>query len=174
MKFNLTLIIMILSTFFLPGKGLSLEFGSAYNQFNGDVKSIYSGSNVSYGIDFSYGVSDRIQLFSHLDFLSVKGKTTYSKEDTTLSITPVEFGGRFVSGDKFKPYFGAGVGSYGYKEANEIGEVSGSGFGFFGEGGFFYYLGKMFFDLKIKYVSLKIDNVNLGAVKVYVGIGIRF
>jgi len=174
MKFRSVIVIILLSAVLIPGKSLSLEIGSAYNQFNSDVKDIYSGSNISYGIDLAYNISGTIELFIHTDILSAKGELTYTKEDTTLNLTPLELGGRFVFGRKFSPYFGIGVGSYNYKESNPIGNASGSGFGFFGEGGFFINFGKMFFDTKIKYVALKIDNVDLSNIKGLIGIGIRF
>ena len=170
----LILVILFLLTIVMPAKKMSFTVGAGYNQFNSDVKDIYSGTNISYSVDFAYRFAGKSEVFLHSDLLSAKGKLSHTGEDTTLKITPIEAGVRFAFGNRLAPYLGIGAGSYNYKESNPIGEASGSGFGFFGEGGIFFNAGSLFLDIKIKYVLAKIDNVDIGGLKGLLGFGIRF
>ncbi|MCI0470547.1 MAG: outer membrane beta-barrel protein [Candidatus Aminicenantes bacterium] len=143
---------------------------------------VYGKNNLSYSLDVGYKAAKYIQLFLHGEYFSTKGELTYTKEETTLTIIPVELGCRFMYGfakDMFCPYIGLGGGFYLIKEENVIAPFDEKKFGFFGETGFaFYFVKYCFLDLKARYVFLKIDGaegeVDLGGLALMGGIGFSF
>ena len=53
-----------------------------------------------YSVDIAMRITKSPGLFLHTDYLSKDGKTTFTREDTTLKITPIELGARFLIGSK--------------------------------------------------------------------------
>ena len=88
------LIIAVLGILFSPAaantKKLGLSIGAGYNNFSGIVKDVYSNTNISYAVDFSYRSSKIFELFLHTDFLSMKGNLTHSRGTSKLNIVPIE------------------------------------------------------------------------------------
>ena len=159
---------------------LTVGAGMRYVAEKDLFEEVYGDSHLAYSVDLGYKFGKSLQLFFHSDYLSVKGELTYTKEETTLTIIPLELGLRYQLGQKkLFPYIGAGAGYYMYKEDNPIDTVDEKQFGFFGEGGLkFYFVKSFFLDLKVKYVSLKVDgeegDINIGGMALIGGVGISF
>lgn len=149
---------------------------------NNLYEEVYGKNNLIYGIDFGYNFGKYFQAFLHGEYFTVKGELTFTKEETTLTIIPIEMGARvkYMFGkQQFYPYFGVGAGYYLYKEENIIGTVDEGQFGFFTEGGIdIYFIDNFFLDLKAKYTIFKVDGadekVDLGGLSLMGGIGISF
>ncbi|MCP5054585.1 MAG: porin family protein [bacterium] len=145
-------------------------------------KDIYSDTPITFGVDLAYRVLEPLEIFFHTDLFSIDGKLTFTEEPTTLKITPLELGGRYLlstknsKNQKFFPYVGAGAGYYMIKEDNAIGNLDEKRVGFFAEGGFrFYVAGSIFVDLKLKNVFVKSESgVNVGGFSYMGGVGISF
>lgn len=143
---------------------------------------VYGKNNLAYGIDFGYNFGKYFQVFLHGEYFSAKGELTFTKEDTTLTIIPLELGFRIkymLGREMFYPYIGLGAGYYLYKEENVIGTLEEGKVGFFSEVGCNIYFIKYFFlDLKARYVILEIEGdektVDLGGLALMGGIGISF
>jgi hypothetical protein len=154
------------------------------NDENGNnlYEEVYGKNNLIYGIDIGYNFGKFFQAFLHGEFFTAKGELSFSKEETTLTIIPLEIGARvkyMLGRQMFYPYFGVGAGYYLYKEENLIGTVDDGQFGFFTEGGInVYFLDYLFLDLKMKYIIFKVDGVNekvdLGGLALMGGIGFSF
>jgi outer membrane protein W len=139
-----------------------------------------------YSVDVAVKVLKSLEMFLHTDYLSIDGKTTFTEEDTTLKITPIELGARFLitfknpCKQKLYPYLGGGVGYYMIKEEFDAGSplepVDEKKVGFFGEGGFRFYLIKsLFIDAKLKYIGLRSENrTQMGGLVYMGGLGFSF
>ncbi|MCP5105813.1 MAG: porin family protein [bacterium] len=164
----------------------SLSVGAGMRGFSEErFKDVYGSSGMAINVDFGVRVTNSLEAFLHTDYFSVDGELTYTKEETTLKIIPVELGIRYllkVNKDckpKLFPYIGAGAGYYMYKEENFIGTIDEKKFGFFVEGGFRYYMGSLFFDAKIKNIFLNVENdlgesIQLGGLAFMGAVGISF
>jgi len=170
--------IVILGLIFIPGtaktKKIGVSIGAGYNNYSGIVKEVYDGTNISYSLDLSYSFIKNLEIFIHSDIINMKGSLTHSGEPTNMKSFPLELGIRFPFGSKVSPYLGAGAGTYNFKESNIIGDWSGSGVGFFGEGGIKLNFSSLFFDIKAKYISLKIEGIDLSNMKLITAIGLSF
>ena len=168
-------------------KTFSITVGAGVRNFSESLfKEVYEDTPLIYSIDVAVKVMRPLEVFLHSDYLSIDGKTTYTKEDTTLKITPLELGTRFLIGpkqsckQKIFPYLGAGVGYYMIKEEFAAGSpmepVDEKRVGFFAEGGLrFYVVSSIFIDAKLKYVSVKSESgTQLGGVAYMGGIGLSF
>ncbi len=161
-------------------KKFSLSVGAGMrNVSDDDYKDVYSGSGMSYNVDLGVRLGKALEVFLHTDYFSKDGELTYSLEETTLTIIPIELGARYlIKADKkckLYPYIGGGVGYYMYKEENFIGTVDDKKFGFFAEGGVRYYLMSSFFiDVKVKNVFLKVDDIQLGGIAFMGAVGLSF
>jgi len=179
---SLAVLLMVFSVINVQAADFSLTLGAGIRNIGEKdlAEEIYGTGNMSYYIDLGYNVSPALQIFLHTDYFSVKGELTFTKEETTLTLTPIELGARYFLGKKrFFPYVGLGAGYYMYKEENVIGTIDGKGFGFFGEAGFKVEItGPIFIDLKLKNVFLKVDGANgqidLGGLSYMGGIGLAF
>jgi len=166
-------IILPLLFFSLNIFSTSISFGPGYYNFSGDVKEIYSGSNVFFTGELSFNIKV-FDVFLTTNLCSYKGKLSYTKEDTTLKLTQLESGIKFPFGKKTSPYIGAGLEYTFYKESNKIGEASGSGVGYFAIAGLKINMKKIFFDLRAKYTMLKINGVDLSGLSAILLFGISF
>jgi hypothetical protein len=168
-------------------KKFSLSVGAGMRNFSEDLfKEVYGKAGMSFNVDFGVKIWKSLEVFLHTDYFSTDGETTYTKEETTLRIIPIEWGVRYLirlnkeCKPKLFPYFGGGGGYYMYKEENDIGTVDEKKFGFFLEGGFrFYFIRNFFLDAKIKNVFLKVEGaedqkIELGGLSFMGGIGISF
>jgi len=168
-------------------KSFSITLGAGVRNFSADeFKEVYEGTPIVFSVDVAIKIMKSLEAFLHTDYLSINGKTTFTQEDTTLKITPIELGARFLIGSKkpckqkLFPYLGAGVGYYMIKEEFEAGSplepVDEKRVGFFAEGGLRFYLIKsVFIDAKLKYIGLRSENsTQMGGLAYMGGIGFSF
>lgn len=172
--------------FCLTGR-FSFSVGAGMRNFSEYLfKDVYGSGGISFNVDFGVKIWKSIEVFLHTDYFSIDGELTYTLEETTLRIIPIEVGARYLLSvnKKCKPrlfiYLGGGGGYYMYKEENIIGTIDEKEFGFFAEGGFrFYFMKAFFLDAKIKNVFLKVEDsegnkIKLGGLSYMGGIGISF
>lgn len=194
MKIIAVIFILLAGVFFLNAgeepcepKSFSITVGAGVRNFsNDDFKEVYDGTPMVYSVDIAMRIMKSLEVFLHTDYLSIDGKTTFTQEDTTLKITPVELGARFLvvsknpCKQKLFPYLGAGVGYYMIKEEFQEGApiepVDEKRVGFFAEGGLRFYLIKsVFIDAKLKYIGLKSENsIQMGGFAYMGGVGFSF
>jgi len=164
-------------------KTFSFTVGAGARNFSETLfKDVYGSTGIIYSFDFAAKVWKTVEAFLHTDYLSETGKLTFTGEDTTFKLIPIELGARYLlptkktCNAKLLLYIGAGAGYYLIKEENPIGTIDEKKVGFFGEGGFrFYFAGSLFIDAKLKYTILKSENdTNLGGLSYMGGIGISF
>jgi len=181
-KILFILLIFILGINILNGEKFSFYLGAGIRNVTEErYEEVYGKNNITYSADIGLKIFGSLELFLHTDYLKCDGKLTFSKENTTLTITPIELGARYILGDKIiKPYIGAGMGYYRYKEENFIGTIDDNKTGFFAEGGIRFLVTKpLFIDLKFKFISLNIKNdegsdIQLGGISYMGGIGVTF
>jgi len=194
MKKLVVLFILLGSAFFVNAgedpcspKSFSITLGAGVRNFSDEeFKDVYEKTPLVYSVDIAIRIMRSLEVFLHTDYLSIKGKTTYTHEDTTLKITPIELGIRFLIGfkksckQKLLPYLGGGVGYYMIKEefpgGTPLEPVDEKKVGFFAEGGLRFYLMKsVFIDAKVKYIGLRSeDNIQMGGAAYIGGIGFSF
>jgi hypothetical protein len=168
-------------------KSFSITVGAGVRNFSADeFKDVYDGTPMVYSVDIAMRIMKSLEVFLHTDYLSIDGKTTYTQEDTTLKITPIELGARFLISfkkpckQKLFPYLGAGIGYYMIKEEiqeeTNIVVVDEKRVGFFAEGGLRFYLMKsVFIDAKFKYIGLKSEtDIQVGGLAYMGGLGFSF
>ena len=163
-------------------KTFSFTVGAGARNFSEKLfEQVYGKTPIIYSFDFAAKVWQTMEVFLHTDYLSETGQLTFTQEETTFKLTPIELGLRYLlptkktCDAKLFIYFGAGAGYYMIKEENPIGTLDEKKVGFFGEGGFRFYLVSSFFvDAKLKYTILKYDDVNVGGLSYMGGIGISF
>lgn len=166
---------------------LSITLGVGVRNFSNDqFKEVYDKTPLVYSVDIALRIMKSLEVFLHTDYLSTKGKTTYTREDTTLKITPIELGARFLLVSKkpcerkLLPYLGAGLGYYMIKEefpgGTPIEPVDEKRVGFFAEGGLRFYLMKsVFIDARLKYIGLRSENnTQMGGPAYMGGLGFSF
>lgn len=192
---KIAVILILLGGFFIVNaaeepcvpKPFSITLGAGVRNFSADgFKEVYDGTPMVYSVDIAMRIMKSLEVFLHTDYLSIDGKTTFTQENITLKITPIELGARFLIGSKkpckqkLFPYLGAGVGYYMIKEEFEAGSplesVDEKRVGFFAEGGLRFYLMKsVFIDAKLKYIGLKSENsTQMGGLAYMGGIGFSF
>lgn len=165
----------------------SLSVGAGMRNVSEDLfKDVYGSGGVSINVDFGMRITKSLEAFLHTDYFTIDGELTFTGEDTTLTIMPIELGARYLipvnkeCKTKLFPYIGAGVGYYMVKEENVIDTLESNKVGFFAEGGIrFYFAGSVFADLKLKNVFLKVENdqgdkVEAGGLAYMLGVGITF
>lgn len=159
--------------------------GGYYNVSDSSFKDIYSSGSGIYGLVAGVNVWKGIQILGSYKFFSVDGKTTYTQEPLKFSMNPLTLSLRYIFGKdgwKFKPYAGAGIDFYSYKEdiVNEsefMKDTSDSTTGFHFQGGGVVELMKnLYIDLNFKYTSADAKpydkTVKLGGTEF--GIGLLF
>jgi opacity protein-like surface antigen len=119
-KVSIFLVILLLSIpSFSAQKFLVGISAGYYNVSDSDFKEIYSSGSGIYGFLAGMNIWKGLQVFGSYKFFSVDGKTTYTKEDLKFSMNPLTFALRYKYGKegwKVKPYAGAGIDFYSYKE----------------------------------------------------------
>ncbi len=158
----------------------SLEaVGSYFMPSDQSFKEIYGGGTY-FGGEIALNVGKGVGIWAGGHFFTRKGKTTFSQEDTEISISPVYGGLKFrVPKARVSPYFAAGVGYFKYKETSPIGTVEKSDIGFIGQLGLILKMaGPLFFDIKGRYSFCKVKpadiEANLGGFQGAVGLGFEF
>jgi hypothetical protein len=107
-----------------------------FSPSDADFKSLYGGG-ITYGGELSFGLSKSLEIWAGASFFSKKGKTSYTQEETSLSLIPLSAGlkWRFLPGKVVSPYLAAGAECVLYKESAPIGDTSAKGIGLIGKGG---------------------------------------
>lgn len=102
---------------------------------------------------------ENLELFLQTDFFSKEGEETFSKEDTSVRVFPVELGTTyFLSGKRLQPFISLGCGYYIFKEESSMGEASSQTFGVLAQLGARYHIKeKLIIDIKGKYSQFKTD-----------------
>jgi opacity protein-like surface antigen len=180
-----------------PDRGrFSVTLGAGIKNISEDIyETVFGKNNLIYGIDLAYRVTSLLEIFLHSDYFSTNGESTFTKEDTRLTIFPLELGARIIGGKKnFKPYGGLGAGLYQYKDEMDIEgttyQIKDNPFGFFIEAGLRYYFSQKFFlNVQGKYLFLKVqpdspqltgpdvlyvEERTLGGFNLLAGLGITF
>ncbi len=151
---------------------------------------VYGKQNPLYGIEFGFKPSTSMEIFFHTEIFEAKGELTYTKEESTLEIAPLEIGIKLLpSNNSFMPFIGGGVGYYTYSEENVMGKIEESEMGYFGIAGIRINFGKLFIEGFGKYIYLKVtpssdidttnaivksEEIDLGGISYGVGIGYKF
>jgi hypothetical protein len=120
----------------------SAAFGSImlkavnFSPTDADFKSLYGGG-MMVGGELSFGLSKSLDIWVGASTFSKKGKTSYTQEETSLSLIPLSGGlkWRLMPGKVVSPYLAVGAECVLYKESAAIGDVSANGIGFIGKGG---------------------------------------
>ncbi len=151
---------------------------------------VYGKQNPFYGIDLGFKPLNSMELFIHTDVFKAKGELTYTKEESTFKITPIEAGIKLLaSNSSFMPFIGGGVGYYTYTEENVMGKIEESKVGYFGVAGIRISFGKIFLEGFGKYTYLKVtpttdvdttnaivkdEEIDLSGISYGVGVGFKF
>jgi len=150
-----------------------------FNPTEQSFKEIY-GEGMAYGGKLDVNLSGKFGLWLEGSYFSKKGALTYTGEETTITLTPLNFGLNIHFGDKtFLPYIGGGGSYVILKEENDaMGTYKKNELGFVGQAGLLIKLGNSFvFDFCIEYNSCNIPkedqagNVDVGGFTGWFGIG---
>ena len=107
----------------LNAKELSIELGY-FIPSDQTFKDIY-GSGIQYGGKLSVEVLERLAVWLGGSYFSKKGELTYTKEEITLRIIPINFGIQYRFSDKkIIPYIGVGLGIHFFSEFAPRGTVA--------------------------------------------------
>jgi len=151
-------------------------FSGIYNIHDERFKRIYQGSGFIYGFGLSQKVycSKQHNLFLSLDFkfYSKKGKSTFTEQETKLTLKPISFGGFYLFARKsIFPFAEVGLDYYPYKEECDLHSTSGSAWGFHLKGGILIplpALSQLKIKLYLRYSKAKTEEnnleVNLGGI----------
>jgi len=121
-----------------------------------------------------------LELWAGGGYFSRKGKLTFTREETTLTIQPLGGGLRYrITSGRISGYVGAGVNYYQYKESNPIGNVSKNSLGYVGKAGaFIRIVPGLLLDLNLGYTYCKMTpadfEINIGGIAAGAGLAIEF
>jgi len=176
------LVVLFLGCLALPAAGTA-SFGIKVSYFMPSeqvFKDIY-GSGPMFGGEFGFSLSDRVGLWADGQYYSGTGKLTYTKEETKLTLVPIGAGVRvdLLTKGAARPYVGAGVRCYIYKETNVIGTAEANGVGFVGLVGVNLRLAKgIILDLRAAYSSCSLTpadfKINVGGIELGGGLAVEF
>jgi hypothetical protein len=164
-------------------KNLLIKIGPYAGFFqprDADLKSIYGQGDMIYGGRLGVRIWQGVYLwFSAARFTTI-GKTTFSEDKTTLTLTPLSVFLRLGLGlGFFKPYAGIGFTYLSFKEESDIGNVTGNGRDIAYESGFELKMNRHFFlDFNARYEEIKVKpksfEINLGGLQAGVSLLISF
>lgn len=160
----------------------NFKLGGSFNYYavtDSVFNEVYEEGGLMFGGSLSYEPIKRLEIRSEANYYQAKGEMTFTKEEVTFTIIPIVIGLRvwIVEIKKFKPYLGAGINFYSYKEElpERFEDISESTTGFHFEGGTYLNLAKMFYlDFNFRYISATAENIKLGGPRIGIGIGIHF
>ena len=135
----------------------------------------YGSTIPSFSLEGEYRILPMVGTFLGIDYLHKTGKLTYSGEEVTLRVVPVNAGIRF----HFLTFFAdLGVGSWNYNEKASFETASGSLTGFFVAAGLRYSLIKFHFRVRAKYsvAKKKTEDLesDLSGLQLEAGVGVSF
>jgi len=149
--------------------------GIYFSPSDQNFKDIY-GAGPMYGAQFTIKIMKNFDIWIAGNYFTKKGKLTYTQEDTTLTLIPIQGGLRFrILTGTIEPYVAGGVNYSLYMESNPIGDVNKGGLGFIGKAGVLIHLGKSFgIDVHAGYSSCKFTpadfEINVGGIEFGAGI----
>jgi hypothetical protein len=174
------LLFIMIPTVSLAAMDLSLGiYGGYFIPSDQNFKDIY-GNSFRYGCEFDWKFSRYFSLRAGAGYQSTTGELTFSGEETSLRIIPVDLGLRFrIPIKRFVPYIGGAAGIYIYREENPIGKLNDTALGFVGEAGFLLQVTSKFdLDFRFKYDHFQAKptdlEANLGGIHALVGIRYLF
>lgn len=180
-------IVVILSTLLLFSLSASAEkyrFGGSLGYYavsDSTYKNTYGSGNFMYGGFISYDLLKILELRGEIGYFKDSGKMTLTKEKIEFSIIPLVLGTRVKLAEikNLKPYAGAGIDFYSFKEKARLGDTSDSTFGFHVEAGAYIgLLWRLYFDLNLRYVKADAkpydEEIRLGGLKTGIGVGLSF
>jgi RND family efflux transporter MFP subunit len=155
------------------------------------------------GIEFSYQVAEKIDVWAAARYYSDSEPTEYFKAKSTFTLIPISLGARFrpVKGGFLEPFIGAGVNFYLYSEKiseeSSLEPTSGSAFGFHFQGGSYFYVSRSFLEnifakhhrlllgeIFVKYNIVKktlaeelpvgTDKFDIGGIEIGIGLVVKF
>jgi hypothetical protein len=135
---------------------------TSFSPADADFKSIYGGG-MTYGGELSFALAKGFEVWVGASIFSKKGKTSYTQEETSLSLIPISGGLklRIMPGKIVSPYIAVGAEYVLYKESNVIGDVSAGGVGFIGKGGLLLQVADFFgIDAHVAYSSCSIKGAD--------------
>lgn len=162
----------------LNAQELSIELGY-FIPSDQTFKDIY-GSGIQYGGKLSVEVLERLSVWLGGSYFSKKGELTYTKEEITLRIIPINFGIQYRFSDKkIIPYISVGLGIHFFSEFAPRGNVSYARFGYTAQTGFLIRITEKFhlsigFDYKQSKINPKNTDINIGGFCTSFGLKYRF
>jgi len=103
----------------VSGNFLKLSLGGGYHYIADSIFSeIYGNGLISGRFELSYTINNKFEIFLASNYISKKGNFTGLKEDVSLNMIPVYFGGKynFNTDKKFSPFVGLAFTAYAVKE----------------------------------------------------------
>lgn len=174
------ILLFLLSTSVLYGSDLSIKINGDYFLPSEKIfKEIY-GNGFIYGGELDYSIFKNINICLELKYFSAKGVTTFSKDETKVTIMPILLSGRY---DFFKkgisPFISIGIGYYVFNERNIIGSTKDNKIGFFIQSGIkIRVTNKMYLDFHLGYTHCEIRPVelscNIGGLNMGIGAAYQF
>lgn len=158
---------------FLEGRG------AYFSPSDAAFREIY-GHGVSWGGEISFAVSERASIWAGADYFSKVGRLGFTEEETKIRIAPLTAGIKYhLALGRLRPYLGAGIGYFQYKEANSIRTTQDRAFGFVGRAGLLVMLGPAFFiDLQGTWSACSVQpagiKAGLGGFSFGLGLGFEF
>jgi len=151
---------------------------TSFSPSDADFKSLYGGG-MAYGGELSFGLSKSLEIWVGASAFSKKGKTSYTQEETSLSLIPLSGGlkWRIRPGKVVSPYLAVGAEYVLYKESAAIGDVSAKGIGFIGKGGLLFQVaGFLGIDAHVAYssCSMKTSDFTFNVGGLELGAGVVF
>jgi len=179
-----------MKSLFAAGLMVGLASGAAFGSLtlkatrlspsDADFKSIYGGGT-PFGGELSFGLGKNLEFWIGASSFSKKGKTTYTREETSLSLLPISGGlkVKLLPGKAICPYLAAGAEYVMFKETSPIGDASANGIGWIGKAGVTIRAARFLgFDVHGAYSSCSIKTAdftfNVGGLELGGGIVIIF
>jgi opacity protein-like surface antigen len=153
--------------------------GAYYFPSDKSFKDIY-GNGLMIGAEIVFKISGPLDMWIEGNYLTAKGKLSYTQEVTTVKIIPAGAGIRYTYlAGRVSPYVGAGARYYQYKESNPIGIAKKGGFGFVVTGGVgLKIVDRVSLDFRLGYSSCSMTpadfKINIGGLEAGGGLVIAF
>lgn len=178
------IVILLITILFTSGFAFSIDLflevkGKYFLPSEDAFQDIY-GSGIKYGGEINIGVLKNLYIWFGGDYFSKNGELTFTGEETTIKITPIGGGLKYMFEMRgFKPYLGLGILYNQYSESNVIGDVNEGGMGFIGKLGVNLIVAKgLLMDFFIDYSYCKMTpadfTINIGGIAAGIGLGYKF
>lgn len=176
----LTWLVIVLASAMIYAQDFALHLQAGYFIPKEEVFRDIYGSGFYLGGEAEMDLGRGFSLWAAAGYFSRQGELSFTREETNLSITPLEMGGRFYLTAKthtFVPYLGAGVGVSRFEESNVIGTVSEDEISFSGQVGLLLKLKhRLFLDTRVlyRYCHIKPDEVEVDIGGMVISAGVKY